>query len=209
MIGDDDKSAELHTGILITGGTFINQIAAWPFRIFNASVSIDGSTKVQPPNAGTGIEVRGDYAEVIMNGGEIINGMGNLSLYGKNAKLTINNGTFSGSGRAVDVDGDEAELIINDVDMAGMIMITPASGDNARVTINGGSFEASKPIKAYFGITLINGGTFLGNEKIEILDDSEINITGGTFGFDPSDYVDDISHKVIDNNDGTFTVELL
>lgn len=55
----------------------------------------------------------------------------------------------------------------------------------------------------YYSSLTINGGTY---QNMNCHTIREIVINGGTFGFDPTEYVDTTTHTVTDNGDGTYTV---
>lgn len=79
------------------------------------------------------------------------------------------------------------------------------------ITINGGSFKGKNSIYAY-GIAetssstiQINGGYFDG-DLYTYGDYVFLNITGGTFTDDPTEFVDTENYQVITNENGTYTV---
>lgn len=117
---------------------------------------------------------------------------------GEYATVTINNGTFNGNVLVNSL----SKGTINGGTINGYLMLWY---DNANVTVNGGTITGG--IYLHEGVTtraqlLINGGTFTGG----LIDEnnnatSVVKISGGSFDFDPTPYVNTDTHTV--TSDGT------
>ncbi len=128
-------------------------------------------------------------------------------------KATIDGTTVTGKHSALLVqDGAVAEIKNGTFTSEGSYVIQLAR-NNSSLTIDGGTFTANgdsstKYIAAMDATDnlIINGGTFNNVTAVTYSNITTAIVTGGTFDFDPTDYVDATTHTVTDNTDGTFTV---
>ena len=182
------------------------------------TLEITGGTIVVP---GRGFSNSG---AVILNDVKMTTGSadayGNVT-EGAGAKTIYNNVDIDSNGGGIGaVDGAEATF------NSGSLVITATTtnprynfyvvGEGTEVTINGGTFDfTAKTLKrAYIyagsGATVyVNGGTFgtastRSSYKAGIMGDGTVIITGGTFGFDPTEWVAD-GYQAVENN-GVWTV---
>ena len=149
------------------------------------------------------------YALSVANGTAVINSgifnyNGNMSsiTFSGSSEITINGGTFK-----------------NSVSKRGAI--NTVKGFSGTLTINGGTFENTAENNGYsildgdeattetVPVINITGGTFkstIGATK-PANTTTVITISGGTYSFDPTNYVTDTeTYRVIDNGDGTYKV---
>lgn len=128
-------------------------------------------------------------------------------------KAVIDDARVSGETTALLVQ-DGAVVEINDGTFVstGNNTIQLSRVDSA-LTINGGTFSVNgdgsvKNIAIMDNGTslAINGGTFESFTGVTYKEDAMPVINGGTFSFDPTEYVDTTTYIVIDNLNGTFTV---
>lgn len=137
-------------------------------------------------SADYGLITSGENAETVVNDVDIVSGGGGIAAAG-GAKVTFNSGS----------------LAVNSASTSGRYLFY-AEGAGSVITINDGDFSFSKTLnqkRAYIyagaGTTVyVNGGTFgtastRSGYTAGILGDGNIIITGGTFGFDPSNWVAD------------------
>ena len=112
-----------------------------------------------------------------VGGGGVVNEnsvyWGSLDVFGKGSILTINGGTFTGATGLVVVDG---------WDMFSGSSYDLFAGDYGTAIVNGGTFGY---IYVGEGTLTINGG-YVECIYYEDLSYSAVTITGGTFGFDPT-----------------------
>ncbi len=131
--------------------------------------------------------------------------------------IDLNGHTITANEQCVDVFyiGDEGSLTIKDssTEGTGMIDATNAAdsaiwyGGGETVTIEGGTIKSGQNYGIYFphGTLNISGGYI---SEVYLQEDWEAcvwNITGGTFGFDPSEYLSE-EYIAKDNGDETYTV---
>lgn len=166
----------------ITGGTCGINFSNGELSIQNADVSATNRSQ------GAAIMLNGGTAT--LNGGEYTGVNSTLNLKGA-SEVTIDGGTFYNNtvGKAViGIDGGFAgTLNINNGTFTADGQKVYAIGD-----WNNGSGSAKINIR---------GGTFNGNySKRDSNSATEITITGGTFAFDPSAYVDTKVYAVTENN---------
>ncbi len=114
--------------------------------------------------------------------------------------LTIQDGEFNGI-----LDIRQANVIIN----GGMFNSSTVWFESVSMTITDGVFLGSQFYNAGgsgFLELKIEGGTFNWTRIYSSTQTKVVIITGGTFRFDPSEYVPETTHCVVDNGDGTWTV---
>ena len=161
---------------------------------------------------------------MIINGGVFSGGLNTIKNddYGK---LIINDGTFKNTAQASFLNWNIAEVNGGTFQSEKYAVILGSANetmDRGELTINGGTFESeSYTIAQMSGITPtsstkieINGGTFE-SENGEVFDsglkaqkeagDLAIAITSGSFTSDVSDYMDDDS-KLVKDEDGNFVI---
>lgn len=146
-----------------------------------------------------------------MNGNKLVSGTptdyGMIARPG--ADLTINNADFESKGGGVaavsgaKVTFNSGTLAVNTTSTSGRYLFY-TEGAGAEITINGGDFSFSKTLnqkRAYIyagdGTTVyVNGGNFgpastRDGYTAGILGNGTVIITGGTFGFDPTNWLAD------------------
>ena len=180
------------------------------------TLEINGGTII---NNGSGLENNGtaNLNGVTMQAG---NASDYSNILGAGSETTYNDVNIDTNGGGIGaVNGAEATF------NSGSIVITATTdprynfyvvGEGTEVTINGGTFDfTAKSLKrAYIyagsGATVyVNGGTFgtastRSSYKAGILGDGTVIITGGTFGFDPTNWVA-AGYEAVENN-GVWTV---
>ena len=181
------------------------------------TLEINGGTII---NNGSGLENNGtaNLNGVTMQAG---NASDYSNILGAGSETTYNDVNIDTNGGGIGaVNGAEATF------NSGSIVITATTtdprynfyvvGEGTEVTINGGTFDfTAKSLKrAYIyagsGATVyVNGGTFgtastRSNYKAGIMGDGTVIITGGTFGFDPTNWVA-AGYEAVENN-GVWTV---
>lgn len=168
-----------------------------------STVDVQGDTAINM--VGEGLEIRRDVV-LNMNGVEFNAGSTPNSLwyaveaYGEGNEVVINDAYFTRSGV---VAADGADVIFN----SGTINNKPertsryifvADGEGSTVTIIDGTFTNDRAKNSYFyankkGIIYVKGGDFGGvasNKKVVTLEEGQVIISGGTFNFDPSTWVE-------------------
>ncbi len=130
-----------------------------------------------------------------------------------NSNVVINglDGTNSSMTPLVDI-GHGATVTVNNAITGSNNGAFTSIGNNATLIINGGTY--ARPYFVYGGNAssklIITGGTFTNITSSEDLAGpvDNVQITGGTFGFDPtsSGYIVE-GHIAVDNGNGTWTVE--
>ena len=181
------------------------------------TLEINGGTII---NNGSGLENNGtaNLNGVTMQAG---NASDYSNILGAGSETTYNDVNIDTNGGGIGaVNGAEATF------NSGSIVITATTtdprynfyvvGEGTEVTLNGGTFDfTAKSLKrAYIyagsGATVyVNGGTFgtastRSNYKAGIMGDGTVIITGGTFGFDPTNWVA-AGYEAVENN-GVWTV---
>ncbi len=165
----------------VTGNSFAADIA------YCETVDISGGSFSAPNNDG----LRFVECEKATIDDATISGGTTALLVQDGAVAVINGGTFTSAGSsAIQLSRDDSALVIND---GTFIANSDASVKNIVVMDNTNSL-------------VINGGTFTGFSGVTYTDNANVSITGGTFSFDPTEYVDTTTHTVTDNNDGTYSV---
>ena len=150
-----------------------------------------------------------DGAEIYMNGNTSYNGC----LVGACANGTVN--VYGGYGKGVK-GGFIAMTSGGTINVAGGEWIANTDGtvgDNSNLYVL--TAQNNKNESGYAGASIINvtGGTFRGGMDAWILNDAnvekaELNISGGNFNADPTSYVVSNNYKVVNEDDGTYTVEV-
>ena len=150
-----------------------------------------------------------DGAEIYMNGSTSYNGC----LVGACANGTVN--VYGGYGEGVK-GGFIAMTSGGTINVAGGEWIANTDGtvgDNSNLYVL--TAQNNKNESGYAGASIINvtGGTFRGGMDAWILNDAnvekaELNISGGNFNADPTSYVVSTNYKVVNEDDGTYTVEV-
>ncbi len=128
-------------------------------------------------------------------------------------KAAIDGTSVSGKHYAVILqDGAVAEIKNGTFTSEGSYVIQ-LSRNNSSLTIDGGTFTANGDGSTKYIATMdtadnlaINGGTFSNVTAVTYSNITTAIVTGGTFSFDPTGYVDTTTHTVTDNGDGTFVV---
>lgn len=163
-------------------------------------------------NEGVTVSNVGHYSSMICNCGDDE----------ADSKMTINGGTFSGGINTVKNDG-YGDLTINGGDFSNTSQVVIMNWNKA--TISGGTFEANASAGAVLfnakwsevyavGELKIEGGTYVCAKNQKLIIDRYNNdkqylgtavISGGTFGSDPSTYVNTETHDVTQNG-STWTV---
>lgn len=134
------------------------------------------------------IAVEYGSGKLVINDGEYThnNAEGKSSVYFKGKELIIKYGTFN------------KDIVIEKVDDVN-------SSDVVTVEILNGTFNGNLVIKednhSWQKNITISGGLFTGKIQNEDSKNSTIIITGGTFSFDPTNYVDADTYNVIKNED--------
>jgi hypothetical protein len=118
-----------------------------------------------------------------------------LQIYGEN-NVVINNANFTRAG----VYANAADVVFN----SGVINHNPertsryifCAQNGSTITINNGTFNNDRAKNSYFwadnSIIYVKGGNFGGvasNNKVVLSNGGQVIITGGTFNFDPSEWV--------------------
>ena len=111
----------------------------------------------------------------------------------------------------------DSTAVVNGLSFSGASYYAICSQENSDVTINGGTFDkatggfANCLIWVETGsVMTINGGTFLkGTANFKATGSDSINpiIKGGTYDFDPTNSGVAAGYSVVNNGDGTWTVE--
>ena len=150
-----------------------------------------------------------DGAEIYMNGSTSLNGC----LVGACANGTVN--VYGGYGEGVK-GGFIAMTSGGTINVAGGEWIANTDGtvgNNSNLYVLTAQNNKDEP--GYAGASIINvtGGTFRGGMDAWILNDvnvekAELNISGGNFNADPTSYVDLNNYKVVNEDNGTYTVEV-
>lgn len=155
------------------------------------NVATGGSLTVMDSASGgkltsTATAIQNQGGTLVVNSGTIESSYNAVALYGGTTQL--NGGTFHSAGS-----GSYVVLVANNVSDLSII------GGN----YTGGQYSVYNP---YYSFT-ITGGTF---EKLFKTPNwtVTITVTGGTYGFDPTDYIDATVSYIKDNEDGTYTVLL-
>jgi hypothetical protein len=133
-----------------------------------------------------------------------------LQIYGEN-NVVINNANFTRAG----VYANAADVVFN----SGVINHNPertsryifCAQNGSTITINNGTFNNDRARNSYFwadnSIIYVKGGNFGGvasNNKVVLSNGGQVIITGGTFNFDPTEWVAD-GHAATQNG-STWTV---
>ena len=151
-----------------------------------------------------------DGAEIYMNGNTSYKGC----LVGACANGTVN--VYGGYGEGVK-GGFIAMTSGGTINVAGGEWIANTDGtvgDNSNLYVL--TAQNNKNESGYAGASIINvtGGTFRGGMDAWILNNdanvekAELNISGGNFNADPTSYVVSDNYKVVNEDDGTYTVEV-
>ena len=168
-------------------------------------------------NVGDAFEVRRD---VIFNmndyelnaGSDANNAAYAIEVYGEN-EVVINNANFVRSGISA---SDGADVVFN----SGSINNKPertsryifcALGEGTTITVNDGTFTNDRAKNSFFwadsnAIIYVKGGTYNGvasNKKIVTSNGGQVIITGGTFNFDPTQWVAEGYQAVKDGSNWT------
>lgn len=134
-------------------------------------------------------------------------------------ELTLDNVAIQSARHAVRIDGNVTATINGGTYQVGTYGGSSTNhavnvSGNANVTINGGTFigpkgttaDSGSAVNAQAGSTVtIKDGNFSGGKNNTLSAKGTLTVVGGTFDQDPSTYVAD-GYKVIENNDGTYTV---
>lgn len=126
-----------------------------------------------------------------VNGGIYVDGEG---------AVNMNDGTVNGG---IYVDGESTATINSGIINSDDVAIKNTGGI---VTIVSGTFDGDIDTSGDDSWTMIYNGTFSGDI---VCYGGEMDIRGGTFSGDPSDYVDTGFYDVILNDDGTYTVKAI
>ena len=189
-----------------------------------ANISVSNVYDFQLQNTGdVTINMGGNTLEGDVN-------IGYAGLIGSNTHVTFNNGTITGGG--LNVQGTGSKVTLNNCNINITTSNTSAryciyAGPNAEITINGGNldFNPKNKKRAYFyantnAIIYVNDcvcstpSTYRNNndtnpiyyqENPIIEGGGQVIIRGGTFGFDPSTWVDE-GYYPWENSNGTYTV---
>lgn len=121
---------------------------------------------------------KADWAYAVISSGDIT--INDAVINGRHGALAIDDGTAIVNGSTMTVEGSPA--------MTDHLLYV----ESGVLTINGGSYE------------LKDDGGSVGDS---LLYGSNLVVAGGTYNEDPTDYVAN-GYKVVNNNDGTYTVEL-
>ena len=207
-----DADASFDDVIFANGGTYVMEENRNEGIAISsgATVVIDGKGK-EINSAVAGLINEGEVTvnQVVMNAGSASN-YSNITS-GADAKTTYNDVTLNAAGGGVGA-ADGAEVIfnsgsveVNTTSTSGRYLFY-AEGEGTVITINGGDFAdftktSQNQKRAYIyageGTTVyVKGGTFgkastRSGYTAGILGSGTIIITGGTFGFDPSSWVQD------------------
>ncbi|MBQ3204446.1 MAG: hypothetical protein IJB39_05650, partial [Alistipes sp.] len=178
-------------------------------------------------NTNSYIQVNGGDVTIEGNGNEVTTGSpadyGFITV-GENTSMTINDTNIDSKGGGVAA-ADGAQVVFNSGNLAVNSASTSgrylfyAVGEGSTITINGGVFSFSSSLnqkRAYVyaeagTFVYINGGTF-GKASTRsgytdgIMGSGTVEITGGTFGFDPSKWVAE-GYKVV-KTDNVWVVEI-
>lgn len=123
--------------------------------------------------------------------GASVSGSTGALLVQDGAVVEINGGTFtSANNTAIQLSREDSALTIND----------------GTFTANGDGSVKNIVIMEDANSFVINGGTFAEFTGVTYSETANAIINGGTFSFDPTNYVDAATRTVTDNEDGTFTV---
>ena len=122
-------------------------------------------------------------------------------------KVQLSNNITSNSNLML-YEGAPAELILNGYTLDlpvlqldfGKTLTIDGTAEGSKIQYSSGT---NKLGVYYYSSLTINGGTY---QNMNCHTIREIVINGGTFSFDPTEYVDTTTHTVTDNEDGTYTV---
>ncbi len=118
------------------------------------------------------------------------------TVYCTNGTINIRGGVFSG-----EVNPSKGAINISDGEFNGTV-IWPYKGS---ITITGGVFNNGFAKKlVHEGLVTISGGTF--KKAISKPENCTLEITGGTFAYEPDDSWIVDGYKAVDNDNGTWTV---
>lgn len=196
-------------------------IQPWAINVFKPSTTINGG-RYTADNVVVSVLCQGVYTsegEYIKYGDNRIPYCNELA-----TTLTINDGVFDATGVGTCIYHQIGKTVINGGTFTaegtnGGDVIYIESGDSkqsAYVIVNGGTFAANgdaviirneeQTAATYPKFLTINGGTFTGTLLEGKGDDLTIEIKGGTFSSDPSDYVASGYTATKDEQSGTWTV---
>ena len=160
---------------------------ATTLRVDNgAKATINGGTINNVSNYTYALD---NYGEVVVNDGEMISVHSTVSTYGT---MTINGGSFTCNG----LEGITAHALV--------------AWDGSETTINGGTFDGKDNFNGFNvdtdegAVVNINGGKFLPVHSGSLYGEGTINVMGGEFFDDPSEFVND--DYTVEANDGNYTV---
>jgi len=159
----------------------------------------------------------GDGANAATINDTTINSASRFVVYAQpvHADVTLNNTTLNGDrgGILAEFGGN---VYLNDVtvnaagnDENAWINSAVAVGNGTTVNIDGGSYTGTNAVTVCSSGATVNiyDGYFDGNLFNDAGANGHINIYGGTFTVDPTQYVDTENYDVVDNGDGTWTVQ--
>lgn len=147
---------------------------------------------------------------------EGVNNGGHHTIYTNNSKVVINGGTFdttvNGATNGAIMVGPDADVTVNagnfitaagTPDLTSTYIFTYENG--GKLTVNDGDFNGGWRVNKQ-STTKVNGGNF--NIKITeyASENPELNIVGGVFNIDVSEWIDDTKHDVVTDTNGSYHV---
>ena len=160
---------------------------ATTLRVDNgAKATINGGTINNVSNYTYALD---NYGDTTINGGEMISVHSTVSTYGT---MTINGGSFTCNG----LEGITAHALV--------------AWSGSETTINGGTFDGKDNFNGFNvdtdegAVVNIYGGKFLPVHSGSLYGEGTINVMGGEFFDDPSEFVND--DYTVEANDGNYTV---
>ncbi|MBQ6940031.1 MAG: hypothetical protein IJN51_01850 [Alistipes sp.] len=161
---------------------------ATTLRVDNgAKATINGGTISNVSNYTFALD---NYGEVVVKGGEIKSVHSTVSTYGT---MTINGGSFTCNG----LEGITAHALV--------------AWDGSETTINGGTFDGKDNYNGFNvdacagALVNIYGGKFLPVHSGSLYGEGTINVMGGEFFDNPSEFVND-DYTVVETENGLWTV---
>ncbi len=174
-------------------GLFLNSENDWPKKGDKASPITVKDIAITTPNTRVGVHSQAINGPIKLDNVEITStNTGIYAEFGTNT-TTLNNVTIKSTGP-------------DKIEGYDWLNAAVAAANGANVVINGGTYSGANAVYIFStgGTVTINDGYFDGALTV---DKGSLIINGGTFKADPSDYVDKDVYEVVQNDDGTYTVQ--
>ena len=223
--GSDDEEYKVPTGTYtITGAEELSvypEDAVTGTESFNAAIADESKSVIvfadKVENIGEGFEINRDVVLNMegkeLNAGSTANSTWYaIEVFGENT-VVINDANFTRAGIWASKGANvvfNSGVINHNPERTSRYIFTSQSG--ATITINGGTFNNDRAKNSFLwanenSVIYVKGGNFGGvasNSKVVTTGSGQVIISGGTFNFDPTNWL--AEGCVVTNNNGTWTV---